>query len=927
MSANQEAIIIRGARTHNLKNIRLSIPRAALTVITGPSGAGKSSLAFDTLYAEGQRRYVESLSAYARQFLERMPRPDVDFISGLSPAVAIEQKNRTTSPRSTVGTVTEIYDYLRLLFARAGETFCVDCGSRVKRDLPEDVWRVLARRPEGEGVLIAFPPAGDESSGERDAEKWRLLGFRRLWRRGELLRLDRLDDNQSLEEGDLIVVDRLRCGTRLERTRALDSIETAFHYGEGELIVVSEDGSLHRFSQRFACSRCGRPMVLPEPRLFSFNNPFGACPGCQGFGAMMRIDESKVIPDPRKTLRQGAIAPWNTPHYRWFYRQLARVAPRYQIPLDVPYASLPASLKTLIWKGAGEFPGVEGFFDYLESKKYKVQVRVLMARYRSYFPCTACGGLRLRPEALAVKIGGRNISQLARLPVDELYHFLEAQHFPESLAPVTGPLLREIKARLKYLLDVGLAYLTLDRKASTLSGGEYQRINLASALGYSLTGALYVLDEPTVGLHPRDTQRLIGILRALRDAGNTVVVVEHDPEVIRSADYIVDLGPGSGEQGGQLVFQGDYPTLLAKGEGLTARYMREEQTIPAKTVFRKGRGKAVVVRGAREHNLKNLTVTFPLGKLVCVTGVSGSGKSTLVQDVLYNGIRKARGQVVASAGACEGIEGLEHIYQVEMVDQSPIGRTPRSNPITYIKAFDRIRKLFAATPAATRRGFRPGHFSFNVPGGRCEVCQGDGQITVEMQFLADVTLECDACKGRRFKPEVLAVTYRGKSIADVLMMSVAEALQFFADQPRLVNALEVLQQVGLAYLRLGQPATTLSSGEAQRIKLAAHLIKKNHQNNLYILDEPTTGLHLDDISQLLRALDTLIERGASVILIEHHPDVIKYADWVIDLGPEGGERGGHIVAEGTPVEIARQPASHTGRILQSIYARDGVQVA
>ncbi|RMG66428.1 MAG: excinuclease ABC subunit A [Calditrichaeota bacterium] len=925
MSRHEDVILIRGARTHNLKNITLAIPREALTVVTGPSGAGKSSLAFDTLYAEGQRRYVESLSAYARQFLERMPRPDVDFISGLSPAVAIEQKNRTTSPRSTVGTVTEIYDYLRLLFARAGETYCVECGTPVRRDLPEDVWRFLEQRPESEAVLIAFPLP--EAGGGQGAEKWLSLGFRRVWRQGQVLRLDRLGEDQSLAPGDLIVVDRLRCGAELDRGRAMESIETAFHYGEGELVVVTGEGALQRFSQRFACSRCGRPMVLPEPRLFSFNNPFGACPGCQGFGAMMRIDESKVIPDPRKSLRQGAIAPWNTPHYRWFYRQLARVAPQYHIPLDVPYASLPASLKKLIWQGAGDYPGVEGFFQYLESKKYKVQVRVLMARYRSYFPCTACGGLRLRPEALAVKIGGRNISQLARLPVDALYNFLDGLSFPQSLQPVTEPLLKEIKSRLKYLLDVGLEYLTLDRKANTLSGGEYQRINLASALGFSLTGALYVLDEPTVGLHPRDTRRLIGILQALRDAGNTVVVVEHDPEVIRSADYIVDLGPGSGEHGGQLVFQGDYPTLLAEGEGLTARYMREERAIPAKTVFRKGNGKALVVRGAREHNLKNLTVRFPLGKLVCVTGVSGSGKSTLVHEVLYRGILKARGQAVASVGACEGIEGLNHIYQVEMVDQSPIGRTPRSNPVTYIKAFDAIRKLFASTPAALRRGFKPGHFSFNVPGGRCEVCQGDGQIKVEMQFLADVYLECEACKGKRFKPEVLQVKYRGKSIVDVLEMSVAEALNFFADQPRLVNSLQVLQQVGLEYLRLGQPATTLSSGEAQRIKLAAHLIKKNHQNNLYILDEPTTGLHLDDIARLLRALDALIERGASIILIEHHPDVIKYADWVIDLGPEGGDRGGRIVAQGTPVEIARQPASYTGQILQKIYAREGVQVA
>jgi excinuclease ABC subunit A len=915
----EDHIFIKGARLHNLKNIDVEIPRNQLVVITGPSGSGKSSLAFDTLYAEGQRRYVESLSAYARQFLERMPKPDIDYITGISPAIAIEQKNPTSNARSTVGTVTEIYDYLRLLFARIGHTYCPNCKKEIKKETPSDAYLFIKRLSKETRLYICFP-LHHEHINDLEAERKHLIaqGFARIWRDGKIFDLPEIFPEDLIKLNNYVVVDRLKTSKQMEKGRIMDSLETAFRSGEGYAAVITTEGEIHSFNQNFECSNCGIRMIPPQPRLFSFNNPFGACPGCQGFRDMMGLDMDKIVPDRRKSIRQGAIYPWTMPHYRWFYDELIYIAPQQGIPLDVPFSKLkPEHLDTII-NGVDEFPGINGFFKYLESKKYKVHVRVLMSRFRTYFTCTQCNGARLRPEALQVKISGKHISQLAQLKIDELNDFFQKLKIAKHEKAIADQLLSEIHSRLKYLLDVGLDYLSLDRRANTLSGGEFQRINLATALGSSLTGSLYVLDEPTVGLHSRDTHRLIDILGSLRDAGNTVVVVEHDLNVMKASNRIIDLGPAAGEHGGEIIFQGDYSQLANGAPGLTASYLRKEKSVPVQTKLRQGRGRFITVVGAREHNLKNINAKFPLGMLVCITGVSGSGKSTLIHDVLYNGIRKLKGLGSVKAGDHDKIQGSQHIYGIEMVDQSPIGRTPRSNPITYIKAFDEIRKLFADSHDAQVRGFKPGHFSFNVPGGRCDVCEGDGQIKVDMQFLADVYLTCDACKGKRYKTEVLNVLYKGKNIYDVLEMTVEEAVEFFADSSKTVRALKVLQEVGLGYLHLGQPATTLSGGEAQRIKLAAHLSRKDHQDNLYIFDEPTTGLHFDDIAKLLHAFDRLINRGASIIIIEHNLDVIRYADHIIDLGPEGGDRGGQIIATGTPSQIAKNTKSYTGKFLREL---------
>jgi len=913
----EDHIFIKGARLHNLKNIDVEIPRNQLVVITGPSGSGKSSLAFDTLYAEGQRRYVESLSAYARQFLERMPKPDIDYITGISPAIAIEQKNTTSNARSTVGTVTEIYDYLRLLYARIGHTFCPNCKKEIKKETATDAYQFVKKLPQETHLYICFP-LHQQHINNLEAERKHLIaqGFARIWRGGKIFDLPEIYPEDLIKPNTYVVVDRLKTSKQMDRGRTMDSLETAFRSGEGYAAVITTEEQIHSFNQNFECSNCGIRMIPPQPRLFSFNNPFGACPGCQGFRDMMGLDMDKIVPDKRKSIRQGAIYPWTMPHYRWFYDELLYMAPQQGILLDVPFSQLKQEHLDIIMNGVNEFPGINGFFKYLESKKYKVHVRVLMSRFRTYFTCTQCNGTRLRPEALQVKISGKHISQLTQLKIDELADFFKKLKIANHEREIAGQLLSEIHSRLKYLLDVGLDYLSLDRRANTLSGGEFQRINLATALGSSLTGSLYVLDEPTVGLHSRDTHRLIHILESLRDAGNTVVVVEHDLNVMRASNRIIDLGPAAGEHGGEIIFQGDYPKLTNGAPGLTASYLRKEKSVPVKTKLRQGRGRFITVVGAREHNLKNITVKFPLGVLVCITGVSGSGKSTLIHDVLYNGIRKLKGLSSGKAGGHDEIHGLQHIYGVEMVDQSPIGRTPRSNPITYIKAFDEIRKLFADSHDAHVRGFKPGHFSFNVPGGRCDVCEGDGQIKVDMQFLADVYLTCDACKGKRYKTEVLNVLYKGKNIYDVLEMTVDEAVEFFADSSKTVRILKVLQEVGLGYLHLGQPATTLSGGEAQRIKLAAQLSRKDHQDNLYIFDEPTTGLHFDDIAKLLHAFDRLISRGASIIIIEHNLDVIKYADHIIDLGPEGGDRGGKVIATGTPSQIAKNTESYTGKFLR-----------
>ncbi len=913
-----ESIQIRGARTHNLKNIDLDLPRNRLIVITGVSGSGKSSLAFDTLYAEGQRRYVESLSAYARQFLERMDRPDVDDIRGISPAVAIEQKNPTRSSRSTVGTATEVQDYLRLLFARVGKVICPTCGIEVKKEQVTDVVERLRQLPEGTRVVLAFP-LSVETSPELVATALRENGFFRI-----LLDDDNVVTLDQLPSGTLapgktvhVVVDRLvlRPG---EETRWADSVNLAYREGQGVVVVAIPGRERLRFSQRLECSRCGRVFLEPQPRLFSFNNPFGACPTCKGFGDIIEIDLDRVVPDKSRSIRQGAIEPWNTPTHAHLRRELIRRATRRGIDVDKPFSELSENELQFVLHGEGDFPGIYGFFNWLETKKYKIGVRVFLARYRGYVRCPDCQGTRLRPEALWVKVAGKNIAEISAMTIAEARKFFEELELMPFEAEIADPILRELRNRLRYLDEVGLGYITLDRRTATLSGGEFQRINLATALGSQLVGSLYVLDEPSIGLHPRDTGRLINILTKLRDLGNTVVVVEHDRDTMEAADYIVDLGPGAGERGGQIVFQGTYEALRRDGRSLTGAYLRGNQQIPLPDTRRQPSGKQVVVKGASEHNLKNIDVAIPLGLFVVVTGVSGSGKSTLVHDVLYNGLKRLRGDWKAKPGRFRAILGAELVDEVTLVDQSPIGKTPRSNPATYVKAFDGIRQVFAQTRASRVRGLTPGHFSFNVPGGRCETCQGAGVVKLEMQFLADLYLECETCGGKRYKREILEVRFRGANIYDVLQMTVDEAHHLFRDFPAVTQRLQLLRDVGLGYLRLGQPATTLSGGEAQRVKLAAHMGSRPGKHVLYIFDEPTTGLHFDDIRKLLACFDRLIEAGNSVLVIEHNIDVIKNADWVIDLGPEGGDGGGRVVAAGPPEAIAANPSSYTGHYLRRV---------
>jgi excinuclease ABC subunit A len=911
-------IEIKGARLHNLKNIHVHIPRGKLVVITGPSGSGKSSLAFDTLYAEGQRRYVESLSAYARQFLDKMPKPEVDFISGIQPAIAIQQKAPSGNPRSTVGTVTEIYDYLRLLFARIGVIHCHNCGTRVAKDLSENVLHSITNLPLKSKFYIGFPlhyHAGDETNNLQEVILSR--GFLRIWQNGEVIDL-RETRIKNYHKHSCIIVDRQIRNRAMDRSRLIDSIETAFSEGEGNLWLVSEKVDVQKFSQNYLCKNCGTIMVEPQPRLFSFNNPFGACPGCQGFGDMTDLDFNKIIPDPTKSIRQGAIQPWNSSSHQRILTRLSSIAPEFGISLEKPFQDLTENQKDVIINGTRNFPGIRGFFKKLERKKYKVHVRVFLSRYRSYFKCTICHGKRLRPEALAITLSKQNISDLVKKNINQIDLFFKQLKLSQSQYDIAQQLLKEIQSRLQYLKDMGLDYLQLDRRANTLSGGEFQRINLATALGAALTGTLYILDEPTIGLHPRDTRRLINILKSLSSMGNTTVVVEHEREMIKNTDYIVDLGPASGEAGGELMFEGSLAKFKKYHESLTAQYFHDLKSIPNKKKYRKGNGLYLNIRGAREHNLKNLAIQFPLGKMIAVTGVSGSGKSTLIHDLLFKGYLKAKGKAKDEPGKFDEIRGLQNIFQMELIDQSPIGRTPRSNPITYIKAFDEIRKLYASLTRSKASGFTPGHFSFNVPGGRCENCNGDGQLKIEMQFLADVYITCEVCNGKRFKKNVLGVYYQGENIINILDMTVDQALEFFSDRLSIIRKMTVLKEVGLGYLRLGQSATTLSGGEAQRIKLAAHLNRKTHRDVLFLFDEPTTGLHFDDISNLLQAFDVLIAEGASVIIIEHNLDVIKVADWIIDLGPEGGEAGGHVVAEGTPMEIANHPSSYTGHYLKKV---------
>jgi excinuclease ABC subunit A len=972
-----ETIVVRGARVHNLKNIDFEIPHNSLTVVTGVSGSGKSSLAFDTIYAEGQRRYVESLSAYARQFLERIEKPDADIIDGIAPAVAIRQKNTTRNPRSTVGTATEIYDYLRLLFARVGRTYCLQCGNQVKKDTVDEVASAVLSLGEGTRLSVLFPlqtnapqvpspanplPAAAKRKGKKkpktdakkllsDQLKSRLLdlrtrGFNRLYQSGQIFEFSTPESllNINFAEPVFALVDRLTVSSE-SRARIVDAIEIGYRESSEVIFETApREGQASeqlRFSQRFECKVCNIRYEEPEPRLFSFNNPYGACPRCQGFGNTIDFDLDLVIPDKSLTLNQGAIEPWTKPKYRSLLADLKRFARETGIPMDLPWSELDREHQELIIAGEGRFLGVRGFFNYLERKKYKLHVRVFLSRYRGYSVCSTCNGARLRMEARQVKINGKNIRDVCCMTIEAASKFFEAVELTVQEAGIAERLLQEIRERLRFLNEVGLEYLTLDRLASTLSGGEAQRIQLATSLGSRLVGTLYVLDEPSIGLHSRDTHRLIKILHNLRDLGNTILVVEHDRDVMQASDTILDLGPGAGENGGKVIAAGTYDQIQKMPGSLTGRYLSEELQIQIPSVRRKPGPQEIKVFGARAHNLKGIDLEIPLRMLVAITGVSGSGKSTLLHDVLYRALSEAKKQPTGGTSAApswDRVEGAEFIDEVVLVDQSPIGRTPRSNPVTYIKAFDGIRDLFASLPEAKKRGFTAGHFSFNIPGGRCETCQGDGTVTVEMQFLADVELICEECKGARYKPQVLEVRYRGKNIHEALNLTVKEALQFFAGVPKIVEKLRVLEEVGLGYLRLGQSATTLSGGEAQRMKLAAHLQPaareasrprtsddrpRRRPHVLYIFDEPTTGLHFDDISKLLSAFRRLIDAGGSILVIEHNLEVIKTADWVIDLGPEGGERGGYIVGSGPPEAIANLPKSYTGQFLAGILNGNG----
>ena len=969
-------IVIRGARTHNLKNLSCDIPHGKLTVISGVSGSGKSSLAFDTIYAEGQRRYVESLSAYARQFLERIEKPDADEIDGLAPAIAIKQKNTTRNPRSTVATATEIYDYLRLLYARCGEVHCIYCDGLVKRNSVDEAAEMVLALGDGTRLNVLFPAMSAAPAPETEAKpektaghaakktvksktagkaddaahmetmKARLAdlrssGFNRLWQQGRIFEFSTPESLVDLDLGSpfFVLLDRIVVSAD-NRPRIVDAVETAYREA-GEVVFeeVPRDETAERrrlrFSGSYECTQCHRPGREPEPRLFSFNNPFGACPRCQGFGNTVDFDLSLVIPDPGLTLQDGAIDPWNRPKYRPWFGELKKRAAELGVPLNVPWRDMPEAARETVLRGKDGFAGVMGFFAQMERKKYKLHVRVMLSKYRGYAECPDYRGQRLRAEARAVRIGngktgGKNICQATALTIAEAAEFFDALKLSPMQDEIAGPILLEVRQRLSFLVAVGLEYLTLDRLASTLSGGEAQRIQLATSLGSQLVGALYVLDEPSIGLHTRDTARLIHILERLRDLGNTIIVVEHDADILRAADHLLDLGPGAGEFGGKLLAEGVLAEIEANPASLTGRYLSGKITIPVPTRRREPGREKLVLKGARANNLHGLDVTVPLNMLVAVTGVSGSGKSTLVHQVLYRAVARALGQTDGSdpSGVFASLTGTERLNDVVLVDQTPIGRTPRSNPITYIKGFDLVRELFAAQPESKRRSLTPGHFSFNVPGGRCNTCEGDGTVTVEMQFLADVELPCEDCNGTRYQPRILEVQYKGKNIHDVLEMTVKEALRFFAGQTRLLEKLAVLDEIGLGYLRLGQSATTLSGGEAQRVKLAAHLASVRAVNAtakpsqasrvLYILDEPTTGLHFDDVSKLLTAFRKLIDGGGSLIVIEHNLDVIQSADWVIDLGPEGGEGGGKIVAEGPPEEIASNLHSHTGKWLARV---------
>ena len=922
--AHEKSIYIKGARVHNLKNIEVEIPHEKLVVVTGLSGSGKSTLAFDTIFAEGQRRYVESLSAYARQFLGKISKPDVDIITGIAPAIAIEQKVNTRNPRSTVGTTTEIYDYLKLLYARIGHTFSPVSGQEVRCYSVDDVAAYIQQQGEGGRVVIAAPLT--QGRGQGIIEKLTLLlsdGLMRVWTKGETRLIEDIlpqVDEKTRAEEILVVIDRARIAADDDtQTRMRDSVARAFSYGEGICTVITDKGATE-FSSRFEAD--GIQFEHPSEHLFSFNNPLGACPRCEGYGKVIGIDEDLVIPDKSKTIYEDAVACWRGETMRKWKEQLVENAYKFDFPIHTPFHELTQEQKRLLWRGNEYFHGLDDFFAYIDSERRKIQFRVMKARYTGKTTCPECGGSRLRREALYVKVGGKTVADLVVMPVDELIAFFAGLELDGHDTKTAARILVEIRNRLQYLADVGLGYLTLDRLSSTLSGGESQRINLSTSLGSNLTGSLYILDEPSIGLHPRDTNRLIKVLQQLRDLGNTVIVVEHEEEVIRAADYIVDIGPKAGYNGGEVVFSGTLPQLLKSRKSLTADYLTGRRAI-APPATERGWSNSILIQGARENNLRNIDVRIPLGVMTCITGVSGSGKSSLAKGILYPALRRLLFDTGVKPGDFDGIGGdVQLLRSVEMIDQNPIGKSSRSNPVTYIKAYDEIRKLFADQPYAQHTGLGASSFSFNIAGGRCEECQGEGVIKVSMQFMADVELVCEACGGKRFRDEILEVKYRGKSIYDVLEMTVDDAIAFFGEDKkdptckRIVERLKPLQDVGLGYIKLGQSSSTLSGGESQRVKLASFLTKDSAQGGvMFIFDEPTTGLHFHDINKLLAAFNALIERGHTIVIVEHNMDVIKCADWVVDLGPEAGTGGGRVVFEGTPRALEQCPESYTGKFL------------
>ncbi|XWN35024.1 MAG: excinuclease ABC subunit UvrA [Roseivirga sp.] len=919
-------IIVKGARVNNLKNLSVAIPRNQFVVITGLSGSGKSSLAFDTLFAEGQRMYVESLSAYARQFLGRMEKPAVDYIRGVAPAIAIEQKTSTKNPRSTVGTLTEIYDYLKLLYARIGTTYSPISGEPVTKDSVSDVVDYIQGQAEGAKVMILAPIKLLQGRSLTDTLKIELgKGFTRILQKDQLLFIEEViaDPTQvTTEEALYLLIDRVvvQQATQENQFRIADSVQTALFEGAGTCLIEVMGQGRQSFSDRF--ERDGLAFELPSVNFFSFNNPHGACRTCEGFGRILGIDPDKVIPNQHLSVYDGAILPWQSETMRQWLQPLIDHSAKFDFPIHRPYSELSAAQQKLLWTGNKHFPGLNAFFDDLSRHAYKIQYRVLLSRYRGKTLCPDCQGTRIRKEAAYVKVGGRSIAELLLMPVEQLLLFFDQLTLPAHQQPIAERLLQEVRDRLDYLMQVGLGYLTLNRQVATLSGGEHQRVKLATSLGSTLVGTMYILDEPTIGLHPRDTHRLIDILIALKERKNTVIVVEHEEAVMRAADQLLDIGPEAGSQGGQLVFQGDWSALEDFNQGHTARYLNGAATIPTPTQRRAWRD-VVHIQGAHEHNLKHVDIAIPLGVLTVVTGVSGSGKSTLVRQIVYPAISKLLGLDAAHTGKFDKLAGdFQKIGHIDFVDQNPIGKSSRSNPVTYVKAYDAIRQLFTQQPLAKQRGYKPGQFSFNIEGGRCEACQGEGETRIEMQFMADILLTCESCQGKRFKEEILEVKYKGKDIAEALAMTVDDSLQFFADQPAIFSKLQPLQEVGLGYVCLGQSSNSLSGGEAQRVKLASYLGKGPAQKHtLFIFDEPTTGLHIHDIHKLLQAIQALVDAGNSVLIIEHNMEVIKCADWIIDLGPEGGERGGEIVFQGTPEAMVQLEDNHTARYLREKIGR------